>query len=1048
MRVRLLGPVDVVVSGQPRAVRGARRKAVLAALALHRGEIVSTDRLADVLWGEDPPATPLNTVQSHVSYLRGVLGHRDAIVRQQPGYLLDPGRVETDVADFERLIRDGRQAGAEAGESLLHEALSLWRGRPLADTVAAPWLGEQADRLDQLRGQGLRALGETQLRLGKHAEAVVSLEELVGADPLDEQACALLMLALYRGGRQAEALAAYRRLHRALRDDLAVDPSPALRDLETAILRQDPALLGLEGSTLSPRPEPSVRAEAAYDLEPPLVEREAALAALISLAGEARESGGRVALIAGEAGVGKSVLVERLRRELPGARWLWSACEGLFTPRPLGPLHDLADQLGGELLEACARPGADRDVVFRALVRQLGAGPGLDVLVVEDVHWADDATLDLLRYLVRRLRDTPVLLVVTYRNDGLNKSARLCVTLGDLGSHRSARHVDLEPLSPAAVRALAEGSRWQPAELHRLTGGNPFYVTEILRSGSAVVPTSVRDTVLARAARLDRAPREVLEVAALIGARVEPRLISAVAAHPGGLADDLLDSGLLIADGSRVRFRHELARLAIAESVPPHRAQMVHARVLAALNEQGCDDDARMAFHAEAAGHAGAVLRHAPAAARHARDMGCHREAVAQLRRALRFAGAAPAGLRSGLHDLLADELVMLDEWPEAERAEERALGLWRAEGDRRHEGDALRRLSRIRWNLCRGREALATVAAAVDVLEPLGPSVELAWAYATFANQRMLFSDYPGAESLARRAERLAEEIDATCVRSDALDTRAVSARGQGREWTVLMREALDLALADRHQDQAARAYTNFSSLYVDERRFAEAELYLAEGIAYCEEHDLTSYAICLRGEKANMMLRQGRWDEAAALTRELLADAGAGRSASRLCGLIRLALIAVRRGEPEAAALLDEATALAQATGEPQQIIAVRLARTEAHWLAGRTAEAVRTAELADDAAAGADPWRRGEVASWLRRTGSLRPARGRPLTPYAMVPADAAAQLSVLGCPYDAALALLDAGDDASLREAQQIFTDLGAEPAARRTESLRTPVCTGC
>jgi DNA-binding SARP family transcriptional activator len=1053
MRVRLLGPVDVVVDGQPRPVRGPRRKAVLAVLALHRGEIVSTDRIADVLWGDQPPATPVNTLQSHISYLRRVLGSRDAIVPHPPGYLLDPARVSTDVAEAEKLIREGRDARGPLGTPLLRDALALWRGRPLADMVPAPWLDEQAGRLEQLRAVGLRTLAERQLAIGDHAESVAALETLVGSHPLDEQACALLMLGLYRCGRQAEALAAYRRLRRALLDELAVDPSPALRELETAILRQDvslqpPAHVGpVAAVAVRTVPVPAVPVAVVPAAEGPLLEREPALAALMSLADQARHGEGRVALIAGEAGVGKSALVERLRRELPGARWLWSACEGLFTPRPLGPLHDLADQLGGELLDVCARPGADRDDLFRALVRQLGPAPGLDVLVVEDVHWADEATLDLLRYLARRLRQTAVLLVVTYRDDGLGPGDRLRVTLGDLGSQRSARRIELRPLSPDAVRALADGSGLAPAELYRLTGGNPFYVTEVLRAQTAAVPASVRDAVLARAARLGPAAREVLEVAALTGARVEPRLIASVAAHPAELADDLLASGLLIVDGPRVRFRHELARLAVAESVPPHRAQVVHALVLAALGEQGCDDDARLAFHAEAAGDAAAVLRHAPAAAGHARDMGCHREAVAQLHRALRFAGTAPAGTRAGLHDLLADEVAMLDSWADAEHAGERALALWRADGNRLREGAALRRLSRIRWNLCRSREALATVAAAVQVLEPLGPSVELARAYVTFANERMLSADHPAAEALARRAEALAERIGATDVRSDALDTRAVSACGQGLEWTGLMRAALDLALAGRHQDQAARAYSNFCALFADQRRFAEAESYLAEGMAYCEDHDLATYAICLRGERANIMLRQGRWEESVTATWALLADAGQS-PANRLCGLIRLATVSTRRGEPDVWARLDEAAALANATGEPQQTVPVLLARTEAHWLAGRSEEAARTAELADDAAVGCDPWRRGEVASWLQRTGSPRPIRGGLAEPYDQLlggaPTKAAALLSDLGCRYDAALALTDAADAASLREALRVFTALGAVPAARIVRRrLRAP-----
>ena len=1022
MRVRLLGPVDVIVGDQPRSVRGTRRKAVLATLALHRGEVVSTDRLADVLWGDAPPATPVNTLQSHISYLRRLLGSPHAIVSSAPGYLLDPARVDTDAAEAERLISLGRGAAGPARAALLREALSLWRGLPLADV---PLMGDAADGLEQLRSQGVRALAETQLALGEHAEAVAPLEALVAAHPFDEQACALLMRALYRSGRQADALAAFRRLRRALHDELAVDPSEALRELETAILRQD----------LATAATPADR-----DADPPLLEREEPLAALVHLAEQARAGAGRVALVAGEAGVGKSALVERLRRMVPDARWLWSACDGLFTRRPLGPLYDLADQLGGDLLDAGARPGADRDHLFRLLLRQLEGGsrpgrPRASVIVVEDVHWADEATLDLLRFLTRRLRDAPVLLIVTYRDDGLGATDRLRVTLGDLASHRAARRIELEPLSPAAVRVLAARSTVAPAELHRLTGGNPFFVTEVLRAGTGAVPATVRDAVLARAARLGPEAREVLDAAALIGTRVEPGLLASVAGDRARFADELLTSGLLIADGSRLRFRHELARLAVAESVPPHRARTGHAGILAALEEQGCDDDARLAAHAEAAGDAAAVLRYAVAAAATARDLGCHYEAAAQLERALRFTAGVPQAVRAQLHGRRADEVAMLDDWQEAERAAERALALWRAEGDRRREGDTLRRLSRVRWNLGRGEEAISTVDSAVAVLEPLGPGVELAWAYATLANHLMLRADYPAAARLARRAETLADR--APDLRCDSLITRAVSAWGLGLEWTGLMREALALALAERLQDQAARAYCNLGEIYADERRFAEAEACVAEGIAYCEEHDLTTYAICLRGERADILMHRGRWDESVAATQALL-GVDVPSPANRTYALIRLGTVAMRRGQPDAGARLDEALTRARASGEPQQIVPVLLARAEADWLDGRTEEALHAAEEAGEAVAGCDPWRIGRVASWLLRTGSSRVLRGPLAEPYDLLvrgaPAKAARLLTDLGSAYEAALVLTDAGDEASLRQALSTFTVLEATPAA--------------
>jgi len=1045
MRVRLLGPVEVEVDGVFRPVSGLRRKAVLAVLALRRGDIVSHDRLADVIWGDEPPATPLNTLQRHVSHLRQVLGSRDAIVARPPGYLLDPSRVDTDVATAERLIRQGVKAAYHAREQQLRGALALWRGQPLSDVAGLPWLREQAERLDQLRLGASRALIETRLALGEHAQLLPDLESLTRDHPFDEQLHAQWMLALYRSGRQADALGVYQQLRRTLQGELAIEPGPPLRELQSAILRQDTALDPMPEAaardTAAPSrpvpgdPDPAGR-PAPAGIDAPLLERDSPLALLTEYAAQAATGEGRLVLLGGEPGVGKSALVERLHRELPDARWSWGMCDGLFTPRPLGPLFDLADQLGGELHEHCAS-GAGRELLFRALLREVSGPDVLDVVVIEDVHWADEATLDLLRYLSRRLRDAPVLLIATYRDGALAGDDPLRVTLGDLASQRCTRRVALAPLSPDAVQELASGSGLPAPELYRLTGGNPFYVTEVLQAGMAEVPSSARDAVLAQVARLSGGGREVLAVAALTGSQIEARLLAWATGCPPSVLDELLASGLLVGDGGWLRFRHEIARLAVAQAVTGHRGQQAHQQLLSGLRSFGCEDEARMAFHADAAGDAAAVLRYAPSAARRAARLGSHREAAVQYERALRFsAGADPATL-AGLHGELADELALLDRWPEAETAGERALALRRGLGDRLREGDALRRLSRIRWTMCRGREAVVAAEAAVSALEAIGPSIELARAYATFANQRMLYADHDAAIDLALRAQALATRFDATDVYSDALNTQAASRAATGLDWAAQMRRALDMALVGGHHHEAARAYTNLCGIHIDKREFAEAERHLAAAVAYCEEHDIATYAICLRGERSAVLACTGRWDEATALSTEILNDAGSS-PANRLYALIRLGAMRARRGEPGVWECLDEAATTADATGEPQQQVPARLARAEAHWLEGRQAVARHEAELADDVCDRADAWSRGAVAAWLRRTGSPRPVRREVAEPYQLLldgdPVGAAGVWTRLGCPYDAAMSLAGASDEHALRQALSIVASLGAQPAA--------------
>jgi DNA-binding CsgD family transcriptional regulator/tetratricopeptide (TPR) repeat protein len=768
----------------------------------------------------------------------------------------------------------------------------------------------------------------------------------------------------------------------------------------------------------------------------PLLEREAQLASLGEYAAEAGDGDGRMVLVAGEAGVGKSALVEQAQRDLPGASWFWGACDGLFTPRPLGPLFDIAAKLGGELLELC-RADAPRTDLFSALLRQVSEPGGLRVLVVEDIHWADEATIDLLRFLGRRIRDAPVLLIVTYRDDGLSATDPLRIALGDLAAQRSVRRIGLAPLSADAVRVLAGGQGFDAAALYRLTGGNPFYVTEVVQCGMGEIPVSARDAVLARVSRLSAGAREVLDAAALMGTRVEFPLLESVSEARPEAADELLASGLLAGDGAGLSFRHEIVRRAVAGAVPPLRSGRIHARILGALRDRGCDDEARLAFHAEAAGDGPEVLRYAPAAARRAAALGAHREAAAQFERSLRFSGGLDPAAVAGLYDGLAAECGLLDRWQDAADALEQALGRWRQAGDRRREGATLRTLSRTMWRLCRGHEALAAAEAAVSLLEPLGPSAELAWAQVNLASRRLDDGQYEVAVGLTRRAEAIAEWLGVPEVLSEALNTQGCALACLGGDWTGPLERALEIAVAEGLQEQAGRAFANLHVRYCSELRFTEAERYFADGVAYCDEHDIGTFGICLRGEHTGTLEMLGRWDESAALSRELLTRSQAS-PVNRINPLLSLAKILARRGQPGAQEHLDEAMRSADGTTISSYVLRVRLARAEACWLQGRDADARREAELAADASTDDDGWECGMIAVWLRRTGSGRPPRGELAEPYRQqIDGDweqAAHLWTQLGCRYEAALAMLESGAEAALRGALGIFTDLGAMAAA--------------
>jgi DNA-binding SARP family transcriptional activator len=329
VQVRLLGAVDAVIDGVPRSLTGTRRKAVLAVLALNAGSVVSSQRLVDLVWGEAPPATAVNTLQAHLSHLRHVLGSKTAIRACPPGYVLDLGDVATDVAAAEKLIGSAMRTSDPAQRAAhLRAALALWRGRPLADVAGIAWLDEQADRLDRLWLHATETLVEARLGLSEHAELVPELERLTRDHPFNEHLHSQLMLALYRAGRQADALDVYRRLRQALDDELGIDPSQPLRDLETAVLRQDPAL---DPSTPRVALAPPVAA-APVPAQLPLTVRAfagraAELAELDALlpadgdGGSGRPTAVVISALSGTAGIGKTTLAvhwaHRVARHFP-----------------------------------------------------------------------------------------------------------------------------------------------------------------------------------------------------------------------------------------------------------------------------------------------------------------------------------------------------------------------------------------------------------------------------------------------------------------------------------------------------------------------------------------------------------------------------------------------------------------------------------------------------------------------------------------------------------------------------------------------------------
>ena len=757
--------------------------------------------------------------------------------------------------------------------------------------------------------------------------------------------------------------------------------------------------------------------------------------------------------IGGEAGIGKSALVRRFCDDAArSARVLVGGCDAMQTPRPLGPVLDMTPGLGAPFATLLGDDGA-RDRVFAHLLDALRARA--TVAVFEDVHWADDATLDLLRYLGRRVGDTRSLVIATYRRDELGpRHHPLTVVLGDLASARDVTRMSVPPLSRDAVAHLATAIDADPDELHRLTGGNPFFVTEVVAAGGDRLPSSVSDAVGARVGRLGAAAREALQAASVIGLTVESGLLTALG-HGVDAIEACLTAGLLVEHDGRLSFRHQLARAAIHDTLSAPRRRALHAAVLATLEHAPAagDDRATLAHHAAEAGDADGVLRHAPAAGREAAALGAHREAHAQYARALPYLERLPDEEHTELLAAYAYECEVVDRYPEARDAWSSAIERWRAAGERERWADAHTHLARVLFQLGDNAGAESASARAIEVLEGLEAGAALARAYQYRAALRMLDRDTEAAIAWGQHTIDLATAIGDHRTLAGAHVTVGSSLMLEGRPGYALHFERA-IALAEEHALHVvhANAHLNRGSGAGELHRFDEAEHHLRTAVAIADQHDMHSQASYARAWLALTRLYRGDWDEATALTGRTLVPSSAS-TITRIMALTALGRLRVRRGDPEPWPPLDEALELALGTGALQRLAPVRAARAEAAWFDGDLgrvrSEAAASFELAVRAR---HPWFVGELAYWRSLADDLDALPAFAAEPFALQVQgrhrDASAAWRALGCPYEEARALAESAAERDVRDAVEAFARLGARVAADRTRArLRELGATG-
>ena len=769
-----------------------------------------------------------------------------------------------------------------------------------------------------------------------------------------------------------------------------------------------------------------------------LLEREQALATLAeALAADGASSGGRLVLVGGEAGVGKTALLRRFG-DAHGrpARLLWGACDALFTPCPLGPFLEIAEIVGGEL-QAVIAGGAMPHEVASALAREL-AREASTVLVLEDVHWADEATLDVLRLLGRRVRSLPAVLLVSYRDTELGRSHPLRQVLGELESGPSVRRLKLASLSAEAVGVLAEPHGVDGTALYRHTGGNPFFVTEVLAADEEI-PETVRDAVLARAARLTPAARTLLDAVALTPPHAELWLLEVVAGDNLTALDECLSSGMLLPANGAVAFRHELARLAVEEAVAPDRKLVLHRAALAALRAAppGTADLARLAHHAEAAGDTEAVLELARAAGARASALGAHRQAAGQYARALRFAHALPLRERAELLKRHSFECYVTTQDEDALASSLEAVEAYRTLGDLQAQADALGWVARVRLNMGFGHESADAAGEAVSLLEQLPAGHEVARAYAMAATVNLLGEDLEATEAWARRALDVATGLGdrETCL-SARCSLGAIAALHRRPDGVDELERCLALAQEAGLENHVGRTYVLLGMAGCRERSLERMERCVEPALAYCEERDLDVWARMLLAMRSWIALERGDWDRAADIARLVLMEEC---TLSCLQAHVVLGLLRARRGDPDPWTPLARAREVAERTGYLWWKWQVEAAHAEAAWLEGRAGEiAGATADTFELALRLQSPWPLAELAWWRRKGGVREPVPLDAGGPFALQLrgdwSGATEAWRAAGCPYEAALALADAGEEVALWQAFEELQALGAQPAA--------------
>jgi DNA-binding SARP family transcriptional activator len=1034
--IGLLGDFTVSIDGEALpAGRWHRRHAaaLVKLLALAPRARLHRDRVFDALWPDLSPVVALPRLHKAAHFARQDLGSRDAVVLKDETVALFPyATLDVDVVAFETAADGALKSQADSIEACT-AAIALYRGELLPDDLNESWLDEPRARLRSRFQQLLRGARRW--------------HDLLRIDPADEEAHVEILRGAVLAGDRAAALRRYEEMESILGRELGIGPSPEAVALRERVLAPQP--------TVPTHRLAAIRAEAAKpggrersEPKQTLLERDDELASLLRIVRSVARTGrGTVVLITGEAGSGKSsltrALLDRLDDEIVVAV---GGCDDLLAPRSLGPFRDMAETLPdlASTLSAASHP----DDILPALLRFIAAAP--TIVAVEDVHWADDATLDAIRYLSRRIPGVPATLLLTFRDEDVDAGHPLRRMLGSLNSS-THRRIELAPLSVDAVRRLAGVDGAEAAEIHRVTRGNPFFVTEVLDAGAGGVPATVRDAVLARLGRLPSAARRFAERLAVVPSRAERWLAESLAGGEPGVVVHAERSGVITGGPDYVSFRHELARRAIETSLTVGELVQANREVLGILLQQPDVDPSRIVHHAVRALRLDVLVQFGPLAAANAQRAGAHRQAAETARLVLEHAELLDPETRASLLTQRAYSLYVVNEYEAALPCAVSAVDIGEESRDPFVLTEALITLSRIVFFARGPMRAREAAARAVQILEPAGDDarlaaalIELARTHSNLATVGIIAQPSTDAVRYAERALALGDRLDRDDLRAQALCYLGSGRLAQGDpRGADDIERAISLGAAETRLETRVRTYVHAAGSAYRTGRMQDAERYVAAGLRLASDGEFAAGQYRLQLTSAAVSASTGDWDRGIAQLRQLMT--GPGRAGvMALLAVSMLARLLARRGDPGAGELLNEAMRDPVWAGDSYVAGPLAVARVEVDWLTGTVddmAPPIRKAlELA---VASRHSAVHAELCGYLRRAGHDVTASTDAPGPWALALSgrsrEAAAAWQQLGECYEQAVELACSEDEHARIAGLAILQDLGATATIARVLS---------